>query len=142
MDRHDRIEQRLAEVPLFAGLSRRELTRIAGLATYLEEPAGTVLIARGATGKEFIIVLDGRVEVRRGDSVIAERGSGDFFGEIALLDDRPRTATVVAVTPVQIEVINRGEFKELLREVPEMAATLMTTMAQRLVDLEGDPADR
>lgn len=136
MDRHDRIEERLADVPLFADLSKKELRTIAQLATYLEEPAGSVLTAEGASGNEFIIVLDGEVEVRQGDTIVAERGPGDFFGEIALLDNRPRTATVIAKTPVQIEVIGRQEFSGMLAEVPELAGKLMATMAQRLADLE------
>ena len=140
MDRHDRIEERLAAVPLFADLSKKELRTIAHLATYLEEPAGSVLTAEGASGNEFIIVLEGEVEVRQGDTVVAERGPGDFFGEIALLDNRPRTATVIAKTPVQIEVIGRQEFSGMLAEVPELAGKLMATMAQRLADLESNSA--
>ena len=137
MDRHDRIEQRLAEVPLFAGLSKKELRTIAHLATYLEEPEGTILTAEGESGNEFIIVLGGEVEVRQGGEVIATRGAGDYFGEIALLDHRPRTATIVAKTPVEIEVIGRQEFTGMLAEVPELAGKIMATMAQRLADLDG-----
>jgi len=76
MDRHDRIEQKLAEVPLFEGLSKKELKLVSQLATPLEEPAGTVLVREGAAGHEFIIVLDGEIEVRKGDTVIATRGPG------------------------------------------------------------------
>ena len=136
MDRHDRIEQRLAEVPLFAGLSKKELRTIAQLATYLEEPEGTILTAEGESGNEFIIVLGGEVEVQQGGEVIATRGSGDYFGEIALLDHRPRTATIIAKTPVEIEVIGRQEFTGMLAEVPELAGKIMATMAQRLADME------
>jgi CRP-like cAMP-binding protein len=136
MDRHDRIEQRLAEVPLFAGLSKKELRTIAHLATYLEEPEGTILTAEGESGNEFIIVLEGEVEVQQGGEVIASRGAGDYFGEIALLDHRPRTATIVAKTPVEIEVIGRQEFTGMLAEVPELASKIMATMAQRLADLD------
>ncbi len=141
MDRHDRIEQRLAEVPLFAGLSKKELRTIAHLATYLEEPEGTILTAEGESGNEFIIVLGGQVEVQQGGEVIATRGAGDYFGEIALLDHRPRTATIVAKTPVEIEVIGRQEFTGMLAEVPELAGKIMATMAQRLADMEGQSAN-
>jgi CRP/FNR family cyclic AMP-dependent transcriptional regulator len=136
MDRHDRVEARLADVPLFAGLSKKELRTIAHLATYLEEPAGTVLTAEGETGNEFIIVLEGQVDVLQGGEVIATRGAGDYFGEIALMDHRPRTATIVAKSPVEIEVIGRQEFTGMLAEVPELAGKIMATMAQRLADLE------
>jgi CRP-like cAMP-binding protein len=136
MDRHDRIEEQLAQVPLFEGLSKKELKLVSQLATPLEEPAGTVLVREGAAGHEFIIVLDGEIEVRKGDTVIATRGPGTYVGEIALLDHRPRTATVVATTPVSIEVIGQREFAGLLSEVPEISQKLIPVMAARLADLD------
>jgi CRP-like cAMP-binding protein len=139
MDRHDRIEEQLSQVPLFQGLSKKELKMISQLATYLEEPAGTVLTREGAVGHEFIIVLDGEIEVRQGDRVIAERGAGSYIGEIALLDHRPRTATVVAKTPIKIEVIGQREFAGLLAEVPELSQQLLAAVARRLEALESDP---
>ena len=93
MDRHDKIEEQLAKIPLFEGLSKKELRLVSQLATPLSEPAGTVLVREGAAGHEFIIVLDGEIEVRKGDTVVATRGPGTYVGEIALLDHRPRTAT-------------------------------------------------
>ena len=80
MDRHERIEDQLAKVPLFSGLSKKELKLISQLATYLEEPAGTVLTEEGKPGHEFIIVLDGEIEVRQGGKVVAERGAGAYVG--------------------------------------------------------------
>ena len=136
MDRHDRIEQQLAQVPLFEGLSKKELKLVSQLATPLEEPEGTVLVREGAAGHEFIIVLDGEIEVRQGGTVVAERGAGAYVGEIALLDHRPRTATVVAKTPVAIEVIGQREFAGLLAEVPELSQQLLATVARRLADLD------
>ena len=138
MDRHIWIDERLAEVPLFAGLPKKDLRRITMLATPLELPAGKELTREGAHGSEFFIVLEGEVEVRHGDHVIAKCGPGGYFGEIALLDDRPRTATVVAKTPVTIEVIGRREFSTLIKDVPELAEQLLTTMAKRLVELDAD----
>ena len=105
-----------------------------------EEPAGAVLTSEGESGNEFIIVLEGAVEVQQGGEVIATRGAGDYFGEIALMDDRPRTATIVAKTAVEIEVIGRQEFTGMLAEVPELAGKIMATMAERLADLEGHSA--
>ena len=138
MDRHDRIEEQLAQVPLFEGLSKKELRMISQLATYLEEPAGTVLTREGAVGHEFIIVLDGEIEVSQGGRVVADRGPGSYIGEIALLDHRPRTATVIAKTPIRIEVIGQREFAGLLAEVPELSQQLLGAMARRLEDLEPD----
>jgi CRP/FNR family transcriptional regulator, cyclic AMP receptor protein len=136
MDRHAWIDEQLAAVPLFEGLSKKQLRWISSLMTRLELPAGKVLTREGQQGYEFFIVLEGEVEVRQGDRVIATRRPGDYVGEIALLDRRPRTATVVATTPVSVEVLSRSEFVSLLGEVPELSEQVMATMAQRLVDLE------
>jgi len=136
VDRHDRIEEQLGRVPLFEGLSRKELKLVAQLSTGLDEPAGTVLTREGEAGHEFIVVLEGEIEIRQGDAVIATRGPGTYVGEIALLDHRPRTATVVAKTPVKIEVIGQREFAGLLAEVPEISQKLVPAMAKRLADLD------
>jgi CRP/FNR family transcriptional regulator, cyclic AMP receptor protein len=134
MDRHAWIDEQLAAVPLFAGLSKKQLRRVSSLMTRLDRPAGKVLTKEGQHGYEFFIVLEGEVEVRQGDRVIATRGPGEYVGEIALLDNRPRTATVVAATPVSVEVLSRREFKSLLIEAPELSEQILATMAQRLAD--------
>src|SRR5206468_3705872 len=107
------------------------LGRIAQLATRLDLREGKELIREGEVGHEFLVVLDGEVEVRHDDKVVATRGAGEYFGEIALLSDRPRTATVVAKTPVSVEVIGRREFLTMLDNEPEVAAQLRTAMDQR-----------
>jgi CRP/FNR family transcriptional regulator, cyclic AMP receptor protein len=129
-------EDLLGEVTLFRDLSGRQRRRIAGLMTRLHEPAGTVLTREGARGAEFVIVLEGAVEVRRGDAVVKTLGPGDYVGEIALLGRQPRTATVVATTPVIIEVLDRREFATLLTDNPELSAELLSTMAERLAELD------
>jgi CRP/FNR family transcriptional regulator, cyclic AMP receptor protein len=133
---HGKTEDWLQKVPLFRGLSKKQLREISGLATRLNEPAGAVLTQEGTTGHEFIIVIDGEIEIRTGDRVVATRGPGDYVGEIALLDNRPRTATVVAKTPVVIEVIGKREFRSLLAGTPELSNDIMSTMAQRLAELD------
>jgi len=77
-------------------------------------------------------VLEGQVEVRHGDEVIAKLGPSEYFGEMALLDDRPRTASVVATTPVVIEVIGQREFSGMLADMPEVKDKIVATMARRL----------
>jgi CRP/FNR family transcriptional regulator, cyclic AMP receptor protein len=136
MDRHVWIDEHLAAVPLFEGLSKKQLRRISSLMTRLDEPAGKVLTTEGQQGYEFFIVLEGEVEVRQGDRLVATRGPGEYVGEIALLDKRPRTATVVATTPVLVEVLSRREFMSLLAQAPELSEQLLATMARRLADLE------
>jgi CRP/FNR family transcriptional regulator, cyclic AMP receptor protein len=135
MERHAWIDEQLARVPLFQGLSKKQLRRISTLMTRVDRPAGQVLTREGQSGSEFFIVLEGEVEVRHGDRVIATRRPGDYVGEIALLDNRPRTATVVATTPISVEVLNHREFVSLLAEVPELSEHILATMAQRLADL-------
>jgi CRP/FNR family transcriptional regulator, cyclic AMP receptor protein len=136
MDRHAWIEEQLAQVPLFEGLSRKQLRRISSLMTRIDRPAGQILTTEGQCGHEFFIVLEGEVEVRQGDRVIATRRAGDYVGEIALLDERPRTATVVATSPISVEVLSRREFARLLTDVPKLSEQLLATMARRLVDIE------
>jgi len=132
-------EEMLAKVPLFEGLSKKHLRQVASLATRLDEPAGKALTKEGQRGMEFIVILDGEVEVRRGDEVIATRGPGDYVGEIALVEDVPRTATVVTKTPATIEVIGRQEFSTLLADEPEIAAKIRETAAKRLAELGEAP---
>ena len=126
----------LGRVPLFRDLDKKHLQRVAQLATRLDLPEGKELIRQGETGQEFVIVLKGELEVRADDTVVATSGPGDFVGEIALLTDRPRTATVVAKTPVAVEVIGRREFLTLLDNEPEIAAQLKTAMDERLAELD------
>jgi CRP/FNR family cyclic AMP-dependent transcriptional regulator len=136
MDRREWVDEQLSAVPLFAGLSKRQLRRISSLMTRIDRPAGQVLTTQGEPGFEFFIVLEGEVEVRQGDRVIATRRAGEYVGEIALLDRRPRTATVLATTPVSVEVLNRREFASLLAQAPELSEQILATMAQRLADVE------
>ena len=134
MHRHVWIDERLAQVPLFEGLSKKQLELVSSLATRLDVPASTELTREGGRGYEFVIVLEGSVEVRRHGRLIASRGAGEFFGEMALVDRTPRTATVRSTTPVVVEVIPRREFQALLSEVPDIAERIRTTMAKRRQD--------
>jgi CRP-like cAMP-binding protein len=136
MARKESTDERLARIPLFEGLSKKQLSQVSSLMTPLDLKAGKVLARQGEVGREFLILLEGQVEVARDGKIIAVRGPGDFIGEIALLDNRPRTATVTARTDVVVEVLNRGEFASLLAEAPELSAQVMATMARRLAALD------
>ena len=107
---------------------------IAELASHLEVPAGEELTREGEEGREFIVLLDGEVEVRRGGQAIATLGPGSYFGEIALIEQQPRTATVIAKTPVSAEVIGRSGFRLSLAEVPGLASELLAAVASRLAE--------
>ena len=128
----------LAEVPLFAGLSKDDLREVGSLATRLSLSKGWELTRQGGRGHEFIIVLEGTVDVLIDDEVVATCGAGNFFGEIALLEDGQRVATVVAKTDVVIDVIGRGEFSMLMAEYPQIGETVRAAMEQRLSENAAD----
>ena len=130
------IDEDLEHVGLFSGLSKRQLRQVSNLGTMIPGESGMVVTREGEPGSEFMILLDGTVEVRGGDRVLATRGPGDYIGEIALLGARPRTATVVATTPLAIKVLSRGEFWTLLRELPALSNQLHAAMNDRLGELQ------
>ena len=137
MDRHGYVDSRLAQVPLFASLGKKQLRLISNLATEIDVGDGRVLTREGEQGNEFIVILDGEAQVLVDGDVVATLGAGDFFGEIALMANRPRTATVVAKTPMRLEVVHRREFQMLLRDNPEIACELLGVATDRLADLDG-----
>jgi CRP-like cAMP-binding protein len=126
----------LAEIPLFQRLSAKQLAAVDRLVTTIDVVAGRELIRQGEPGREFIVVVDGDAEVRRNGEVIAVRGPGTFFGEMALLLDRPRNASIVAKTNMTIDVIDRQDFRRLLDEFPDLHAPLLQATAQRLAELD------
>lgn len=138
MDRRRLTDDRLARVPLFEGLSKRQLAQISGLMTSVELSAGKVLARQGEIGREFVILHDGEVEVARDGKIIAVRGPGEYLGEIALLDARPRTATVTAKTDLTADVLSRAEFVTLLADAPELSSRIMATIARRLAELDSE----
>jgi CRP/FNR family transcriptional regulator, cyclic AMP receptor protein len=129
----------LKQVPLFADLSRKELAHLAKVSDDLEVDAGKALTREGETGQEFFAIVEGDVEVRIKGKHVATRGGGDFIGEIALLEDTPRTATVTATTPVRLFVLTRQDFRSLVDESPSVEQKVMRALARRVVDLSGDP---
>jgi len=136
MHRHDVLDEHLSRVPLFVGLAKKQLRLISQLATAVEEPTGTVLIEQGQVGHEFIVVVQGQIEVSQGGRVVGEHGPGSWVGEIALLEQRPRNATVIAKTPVKLEVIKQREFVGLLEEMPDLAQQIRAVAADRLANAE------
>jgi CRP-like cAMP-binding protein len=138
MTRQGSIDEQLAAVPLFEGLSKKQRSQISSLMTPLNIAAGRALAHQGETGREFMILLEGEIEVARDGKVIAVRGAGDYVGEIALLDERPRTATLTARTDIVVEVLNRAEFSSLLAEAPELSSQIRATMARRLAELDSE----
>ena len=122
----------LAGVPLFAGLSRKELAQVAAIADELDFHAGKELIREGGAGREFFILLEGSAEVTRGGKKLATRNAGDFFGEIALVADRPRVATVTTLEPSVALIVTERNFKRLVKQSPEIALKVLQAVGERL----------
>jgi CRP-like cAMP-binding protein len=121
----------IARVPLFAGLSKKELGQVASIADEIDLPEGKLLIREGERGREFFVLLEGEVEVSRKDEKLATRGSGDFFGEIALVSRLPRTATVRTSKPARALVIRDVDFRTVLRKTPAIAVKVLEALAER-----------
>lgn len=137
--RHHSLVDHVAQVPMFAGCTARELRTIAKLSTQRDVPAGMTLIRQGQPGREFILVLDGNAVATRSGRRVARFGPGDYFGEIALLDPGERTATVVAESPMRIAVVTPNEFSQMLDEVPTLAHKIMRGLAQQIRELTRTP---
>ena len=121
----------LEGIGAFSGLSKHELEQLAGWTFELEVPEGEELLKEGKLAHEFFVIEDGAVEVRQDGERIAELGTGDFFGEIALLEVDRRTATVVASTPVRVAVMGAREFESIVEQMPTVAARLDAVMRER-----------
>ena len=122
----------LKQVPLFAGLQKGELLRIAQLADELDVPAGTALTVQGETGREFFILLDGVASVEIDGRVVRRLLPGDFLGEISLLTRSKRTATVEAVEPSRILILTDRAFRQLADWIPTFAARTWAATAERM----------
>jgi CRP-like cAMP-binding protein len=123
----------LGDIPLFAGLSSRHLRRIAAVADERRYPAGRPIVQIGGRGDAFYVVVEGTAKVTMGGSrSIARLGAGDFFGELAVLDGGPRTASVIAETPVSTLRIARADLRKVLRAEPDVALKLLEEVAGRL----------
>lgn len=122
----------LREIPLFSECSRAELDQVAGVADELALPAGTILMREGAVGKELVVLIDGEVDVTHGSTRIATRTGGDFVGELALVTQRPRTATVTATSEIRVLVVSASAFQRLLHDVPAIAVKVLKAVGERL----------
>jgi CRP/FNR family transcriptional regulator, cyclic AMP receptor protein len=122
----------LRDLPLFELCSKRDLRRIAALGEERTVDAGTELIREGEPGTEFFVVVEGEVEVRRRGRRVARLGDGSYVGEIALLSRSPRTATVIASTPLRVLAIAGRDFVQLLDSIPELWLKVARTLADRV----------
>jgi CRP-like cAMP-binding protein len=133
--RRDAKIELISRVPLFEHCSRRELAAIAAIADQVELPEGRVLVKEGELGREFFVLVDGTVEVRKGAQQLAMLRAGDFFGEIALVSNSPRTATVETVSPVRALVVSSRDFWTLLDESPRTQRKILQAVGDRLAQI-------
>jgi CRP-like cAMP-binding protein len=131
--RNEKIEL-LKRASLFANCNKKQLGSIASIADEIELSAGKNLIRQGERGREFFVLLDGDVAVFKDGTEIQQRGPGDFFGEIALISNVPRTATVTTTTPVRLLVITDRDFKHLLEQSPDIQLKVLEALAARVAE--------
>jgi CRP/FNR family cyclic AMP-dependent transcriptional regulator len=124
----------IKRVPLFSGCSKRELDQVAAIADELSIDEGKDLTHEGATGHEFLVLIDGSADVRRKGRKVNTLGAGDFLGEIALITGAPRTATVTTTSPSRMLVITARDFRGLLRNMPSLQIKVLEALASRLPD--------
>ncbi|HYY63652.1 MAG TPA: cyclic nucleotide-binding domain-containing protein [Gaiellaceae bacterium] len=122
----------IRHAPLFARCSRADIKEIAKLADEIDLREGKEMTREGAPGREFFVLLEGTAEVKKNGRKVNTLGPGDFFGEIALVSRAPRTATVVATSPVRALVITDRSFRRLLEDSPQVKTRVMEAMAHRL----------
>jgi CRP/FNR family transcriptional regulator, cyclic AMP receptor protein len=130
--RRDGKVELLKRVPLFAGCSKSELRELAKTADELDIREGTVLTREGRTGKEFFVLVDGTAQVTKSGKKVADLKAGDWFGEIALITDSPRTATVTATSPVDVLVITDRRFRSVVETMPSIALKVLSRVGERL----------
>jgi CRP/FNR family transcriptional regulator, cyclic AMP receptor protein len=132
----------LKRTPLLAGLSRRDLEEVGRLADEVDVPAGKVLTKEGDPGNEFFMIIDGAVRIERGGKVLRTMGPGEFFGDIALVVERPRMATATAEADSRLLAVGHREFHSLMDRFPSIRISVLDSIAHRLADLEADAPHR
>jgi CRP-like cAMP-binding protein len=131
----ERTTQLLAETRLFAGVDPDGLSRIAERISEVEVPADRVIARQGEIGTGFFIIASGMVRVVRDGETLAELGPGDFFGELSVLDGKPRNAQVVSTEPTTCLALATWEFEAVVHEQPSVALAILRELAGRLRDL-------
>ena len=122
----------LKKVPLFSSLSQRHLKEISKHADQVKVDTGKVLAQQGKTGWEFIFIVDGKARVEKDGKVIRQLSEGDFFGEVALIDGKPRTASVTAETDMTVLIVHKASFNHLLDTIPGLQKKVLISLCDYL----------
>jgi len=126
----------LKKVPLYSNLSKKNLREIAKITDEVQVPAGRVLVKQGSTGREFIFIVEGEAKVEVDGKVVNRLSANDFFGEIAMIDGKPRTATVIAETDMKVLVVHSSFFGELLDKTPGLPKQVTMALCRYLREAE------
>ncbi len=127
---------RVSDIPMFSGLSDRELRSLAQRAEQISLPAGTEVVTEGAAGVEFFVVMTGGAKVTKRGRTVAKLGPGDSFGELALLAGTPRRATVTTTEPTELMVLVRNHLVALLEDFPRMTRKMLIALATWVAERE------
>jgi CRP/FNR family transcriptional regulator, cyclic AMP receptor protein len=131
----------LKSIWLFSGCSSSELRKIRSSLDEVTVPAGKVLVEEGKVGLEFFLIVSGTATVKRKGRKVATLGQGSYFGELALLDRKPRSASVASDTEMELLVLSQRQFNSLLQSVPTIARKLLAAMAERLRESDAKAYD-
>ena len=130
-------DSRLAKLPLFESLSKKELREVAGNADEIGLPQGKTLVSEGDFSYEFFVIEEGSAEVLIHGDRVAELGPGDFFGEMGLLEHQQRNASVVATSPLTVIVMTGGAFRQMARAMPRVGEKISAAVKERCQALVG-----
>jgi CRP-like cAMP-binding protein len=134
------VEETLGQVPLFVGVKPKELKKLGKRMTERSFNEGEEITKEGHSGIGFFVIEDGNATVSRGGNIVRTLGPGEYFGEVALIDSGPRSATVIATTDLRCRGMSAWEFKPFVEEHPEVAWALLETLVGRLREAEGPAA--
>ena len=131
-------EELLQKVSMFSALTKKEVGKLAAVTDERRVPSGTVLTKEGESGDEFFVVAEGMAQASIGGRKVGSIPAGSFFGEMSLLDQGPRTATVTAELPMRLVVLNAKDFGKVLAEVPAISLKIMRGLASRIRQADED----
>ena len=126
----------LQSIPLFSGLNKKEIEKVAKASDEIRMTAGTMIIDQGQTGREAFVIVEGEVEIKRNNRKVAKLGPGNVVGELSLLDHGPRTATATCSTDCTLLVVDQRRFLGVLDAVPALSHKLLAALATRIRELD------
>ncbi|MFQ5794855.1 MAG: Crp/Fnr family transcriptional regulator [Candidatus Bipolaricaulia bacterium] len=130
--RDEEIVEFLKQTPLFSLCREKDLRSIIKIANEKKFEAGSPIIKEGDSGLGFYLILEGKVDIKRDDRLLSQRGVGDFFGEMTLLDGGPRSADVIATEPTRCLVLARWDLKDIVKSYPDVALYMLEELSRRL----------